>query len=209
LEEHRVIHDTSGFLVVFEGIDGAGKSTQVTLLASALEAKGHEVVTTREPTNGTWGQKIRRSKTEGRLTPDEEYEAFIEDRREHVGELVMPALERGAVVIIDRYYFSTMAYQGAAGYAEPEAIRADNEAFAPEPDVLFIMELTPEESLGRITQRDGAPDEFETMETLTRCAAIFDTVADDYVLRLDATRTPSELFDVISAHLFFLLDRES
>ncbi|MEM1349038.1 MAG: dTMP kinase [Myxococcota bacterium] len=201
-----MIHDTSGFLVVFEGIDGAGKSTQVTLLASALEAKGHEVVTTREPTSGVWGQKIRRSKLEGRLTPDDEYEAFLEDRREHVRELVLPALQRGAVVLIDRYYFSTMAYQGAAGYAEPEVIRADNEAFAPEPDVLVLMELAPEESLKRITQRDGAPDEFETMETLSRCAKIFHTLVDDYILRLDATRPPSELFDVISAHVFFLLD---
>ena len=103
-------------LIVFEGIDGTGKSTQVRLLAQALEERGLTVVTSREPTDGPFGQKLRLSMITGRLSPEEELALFHEDRRDHVEHLILPALEAGKVVILDRYFFSTMAYQGARGF---------------------------------------------------------------------------------------------
>ena len=96
-------------LIVFEGIDGTGKSTQVQLLAKALEGRGHTVVTSHEPTNGPIGKKLRESMIHGRLSPIEELGLFHDDRRDHVQSLIAPALSRGEDVILDRYSFSTMA----------------------------------------------------------------------------------------------------
>ncbi|MBL9085553.1 MAG: dTMP kinase, partial [Planctomycetia bacterium] len=89
-------------MIVFEGIDGAGKTTQVGLLVDALRRAGEDVVSSKEPTRGPWGMKIRESAVKGRLPEAEELQAFIEDRREHVRDLVGPALERGAIVVLDR-----------------------------------------------------------------------------------------------------------
>ena len=99
--------------IVFEGIDGTGKSTQVRLLAKALRELGQEVVTSKEPTDGPVGTRLRQSAEKGRLSPQEELDLFHQDRRDHVQSLIAPALERGDTVIVDRYFFSTMAYQGA------------------------------------------------------------------------------------------------
>ncbi len=101
--------DSAGSLIVFEGIDGTGKSTQIQLLSQALESLGAKVVTSQEPTTGPFGQKLRKSMSEGRLSPDEELNLFHEDRRLHVKELIEPELKKGSIVILDRYYFSTMA----------------------------------------------------------------------------------------------------
>src|SRR5690606_29927239 len=104
-----------GLFIVLEGIDGTGKSTQAVRLGEWFSRAGHEVLISREPTDGPWGRKLRESAATGRLSADEELECFLEDRRQHVRELIEPALREGKVVILDRYYFSTMAYQGARG----------------------------------------------------------------------------------------------
>ncbi|HRZ34937.1 MAG TPA: dTMP kinase, partial [Candidatus Paceibacterota bacterium] len=105
-----------GFLLAIEGIDGAGKSVQAKAVAAVLLARGLDVVLTREPTRGPWGQLLRESAAKGRLSPADELKAFIEDRKQHVAELIRPSLEAGRIVITDRYYFSTVAYQGARGF---------------------------------------------------------------------------------------------
>src|SRR5690348_11605062 len=101
-----------GFFIVLEGIDGSGKSTQVKAIAAALRERGYEVVTTKEPTDNKWGKILRNSASTGRLSAEEELETFIKDRKEHVEILIRPSLDAGKVVITDRYYFSTAAYQG-------------------------------------------------------------------------------------------------
>src|SRR4051812_39913694 len=115
------------------------------MLASALKASC-EVVLTKEPTDGPWGQKLRRSFVTERLAPADELEAFVNDRREHVETLINPALARGAVVIVDRYYYSTVAYQGARGL-DPKQVLEMNRAFAPKPEVVFIVDLDPRVAL--------------------------------------------------------------
>lgn len=181
-----------GFLLAIEGIDGTGKSTQARAVASALEARGLEVVLTREPTDGPWGQKLRASAAQGRLSPEDELRAFLEDRRQHVCELIRPSLEAGRVVITDRYYFSTVAYQGARGF-DPEDLLRQNEAIAVEPHLLVVMDLDPQVSLARIGHRDGAGNAFETLTQLRRSREIFLAIRKPYLMRLDGQRPRDEL----------------
>ena len=162
----------SGLFIVLEGIDGTGKSTQAGLLAEWFRSRGREVVASREPTDGPWGRQIRSTALTGRLSPQDELELFLKDRREHVEQLIAPALAAGKVVILDRYYFSTMAYQGARGF-DPAEIRRQNEVFAPRPDLLFILDLDVDTALSRIGGRGDTANEFEKRDALAKCREIF------------------------------------
>jgi dTMP kinase len=163
---------SSGVLIAFEGIDGSGKSTQAAMLGEWLKGQGREVVLTKEPTTGPWGQKIRQSFFTERLSPQAELECFVNDRKEHVASLITPALERGAVVIVDRYYYSTVAYQGARGL-DPGQVLQMNEAFAPRPDLVFLVDLDPRIALERIQKRAGGRDLFENLEEQLKVRAAF------------------------------------
>ena len=163
-----------GILIVFEGIDGTGKSTQCPMLSKLLSEKGIYNVSFAESTNGKWGQKIRRLLSEGRkgVSAEEELEWFINDRKEDVELKIKPALKVGKVVLMDRYYFSTAAYQGALGL-DPKQIRRDNEKFAPLPDRVLIFHNSPEKSLERIESSRRIKSSFEKREYLIDVQNIF------------------------------------
>ena len=179
-----------GFLVVLEGIDGAGKSTQARTLGERLTARGQRVVLSREPTMGQWGKLLRESAQTGRLSIEEEVELFLKDRREHVNELILPRLREGCVVIVDRYYFSTAAYQGARGLDPQELIRR-NEEFAPEPDLLVLFDLPVEDGLSRVRARGDKADHFEQVEALRRVREIFLSIQKPYLVKVDARQAPA------------------
>lgn len=182
-----------GLFIVIEGIDGTGKSTQAKRLGEWFTAQGREVVLSREPTAGPWGKKVRESADTGRLSPEDELLYFLNDRRQHVDELIAPALAAGKVMILDRYYFSTMAYQGARGF-DPVAIRLKNEEFAPVPDLLIVMDLDVDTALGRIGARGDTANEFEKRENLERCREIFLSLqAESFVRVINASGTPDEV----------------
>jgi len=172
-----------GLFIVLDGIDGTGKSTQVRRLADWFEARGRKVVLSREPTDGPWGRKLRESAALGRLSPAEELDYFLKDRRQHVEERIAPALAEGRVVLLDRYYFSTMAYQGARGF-DPLEIRRKNEAFAPVPDLLLILDLDVDAALARIGARGDTANAFEKRENLQRCREIFLSLKDEAFARV-------------------------
>lgn len=172
-----------GLLIVLEGIDGTGKSTQAKRLGEWFISQGREVVLSREPTSGPWGRKLRETAATGRLSPEDELQYFLNDRRQHVEELITPSLAAGKVVILDRYYFSTMAYQGARGF-DPTEIRRKNEAFAPAPDLLLIMDLDVDTSLERIGARGDTANEFEKRENLERCREIFLSIKGEPFVRV-------------------------
>ena len=173
------MHLSEGVLLAFEGIDGAGKTTQARRLEATLREAGTPVLYTREPTTGPTGR--------GALTPQEEVDLFVHDRQEHVTGVILPALARHQVVLLDRYYFSTMAYQGALGL-DPEAIRRVNEAFAPRPHLTFILDLPPAAGLARIRgARAIGTDTFEREGYLERVRAIFSGLGGPDILHLDAT----------------------
>lgn len=184
-----------GYLVVFEGIDGTGKSTHCRLLGDYLQGRGIDTVCLSEPTQGVWGRKIRKLLVEGRdgVTPEEELSYFINDRKEDVALNIQPALEAKKVVLIDRYYYSTAAYQGALGL-DPERICRDNEAFAPKPDLVFMFEVSPEQCLKRIREnRKDGPNTFEKLEYLKKVQGIFSLFTGPQFRRIDTSPTLEEV----------------
>jgi dTMP kinase len=183
-----------GWLVVLEGIDGSGKSTVLRRLAEYCATRGLDAVVSGEPTRGQWGMKLRQSMTEGRLTLEEELTLFLKDRAEHVETLIRPALEAGKVVLLDRYYLSTAAYQGARG-ANPAAILAENEKFAPQPDLVILLDFDPAAGLDRIRARGDAPNHFEQLEQLREVRRIFLSLDRPYIQKIDASQMASVVGD--------------
>lgn len=168
----------NGIFIVFDGIDGAGKTTQVNLLAKKLSAIGRDVVISKEPTTGKWGQKLRDSAFSGRLPFDIELEYFINDRDEHIKQLIMPALEAGKIVILDRYMYSTIAYQGILTN-DLKRLEATVRVNALNPDVTFIMDIPAALAAYRIKERDGKPNEFERLEDLNKVGQMFKRISDN------------------------------
>jgi dTMP kinase len=181
-----------GRLIVFEGVDGSGKSTQLRLLAEQLRQSEIAHLVTGEPTDGPWGRKIRAMARSGeRVAPEEELRWFLEDRREHVAEVLRPGVAAGQIVVSDRYYLSTVAYQGARGF-DPQALLVQSEAECPLPDLALIFEIDPETGLARVHARGGiAEPAFEDAEFLSRVAAVFRSIDRPYLARIDA-RGPIE-----------------
>ncbi len=195
-----------GWLVAFEGLDGSGKSTQLARLATTLRAAGRDVVVTREPTDGPVGRRIRAMARRGeRVAPAQELRWFVEDRREHVAHTIRPALEAGRVVLTDRYYLSTVAYQGARGL-DFERILADSEAEFPLPDRVLLFEIEPEAALARVRSRPGSGEPaFEEAGYLARVASIFAALERPYLVRIDARPPPDEVERRVATSLACLL----
>ena len=173
-----------GFLVAFEGIDGAGKTTQAHLLYNYLTEYSLDAVLTKEPTDSIYGQKIKKLAQSGResIQPHEEYNLFINDRKVHVKNLLEPSLSQKKIVILDRYYFSTIAYQGAIGL-DPVQIKMDNEQFSPIPEIVFLLEVPPRVGIRRIqNSRNETPNLFEQEEYLTAVAKVFNSLSTITIL---------------------------
>jgi len=176
-----------GVLIALEGIDGSGKTTQALSLAAALARMGRRVLFTQEPTFGPSGCPLR-DYLAGKnryLTAAEELDLFQADRREHVESTILPALKRGWIVITDRYYYSSAAYQGALGLDAP-AILAESEAFAPRPDLVVIFTLPLHEALARRREASGGVQVTEAPAYLEKVAALYDTFQGPHIKRLDA-----------------------
>jgi dTMP kinase len=179
-----------GWLLVFEGLDGSGKTTQRARLAAELRARGYDVLETAEPyEGGTWGPRIRAMARSGEaLAPDEELRWFQAQRREHVRERVAPALAAGRVVLCDRYFLSSAAYQGARGL-DAEAILAESEREFPLPDLVLVLEIAAAAALARVAARGGpAEPVFERRDFLERVAALFHRLERPYLVRIDGDR---------------------
>jgi dTMP kinase len=176
-----------GLLIVFEGIDGTGKSTQMSLLASYLKKKGFTVIETREPTNGKFGRQIRALYTNRRgVSREQELELFLADRQEHVHTVLTPGLQDGNIILCDRYFLSTAAYQGAVGFSPAEII--EKNIFAPPPDLALLFYVPPKIGIERITAgRGDTLNDFEQEASLQKVAAIFDSLEFPYIRRIDAT----------------------
>ena len=182
-----------GVLVNLEGIDGCGKSTQSKLLLEKLEGEGEKVIILKEPTKRPHGQKLWDVLHGKRKATNEEIlELFVLDRIQHVEEKIQPALDDGTVILMDRYYYSSMAYQVAGGI-DVEEIR-EKHVFAPKPDVVLIFDLPVSVALERVKGHSDA-DEFEKEEHLEKVRVAYLDLENDPLVRIvDATRTPEGIF---------------
>ncbi len=183
-----------GLLIVFEGTDGSGKSTQLPHLAARLEAAGERVVQTREPHDCPAGRAIRAMARSGkRVAPEQELAWFFEQRRAHVREIVRPALARGEVVLSDRYFISSAAYQGARGL-DAAAILAASEAEFPLPDLVLWLDLPVSEGLARAAvRREPHEPAFEERAFLERVRAEMAAIERAYLVRIDASGSADEV----------------
>jgi dTMP kinase len=202
---------STGVFVCFEGGEGSGKSTQSRLLRDRLAAQGYDVLLTFEPGDTPVGKEMRRivlSPETGALAHKTEVLLYAADKAEHVETVVLPALERGEVVITDRYVDSNLAYQGAGralnvGEVEEVARWATGDL---RPHLTVVLDLEPEAGLGRFEARDRI--EGESLEFHQRVRQSFLDLAardpDHYVV-IDAREPVEEIADVIAARLEPLL----
>ena len=192
-----------GMFITFEGGDGSGKSTQIQSVRDWFESRGREVIVTREPGGTELGTEIRRLVQNGPEDVDARTEALLyaADRAYHVATVIAPALERGAVVLGDRYIDSSLAYQGAARSLGVDEI-ASLSAWATQglyPSLTFLLDLPPEVGARR---RTDAPDrmERESMDFHERVRHQYLRLADaepDRIVVIDAVGTVDEVFSEI------------
>lgn len=174
-------------LITVEGLDGAGKSTLVAALATALGATA-----LREPGGEPLAERIRDLVKAHPFDAHAEALLFAAARAQLVATEIAPRLARGETIVLDRFVDSSLAYQGAGRGLGLETVRAMN-AFAPVPDRTFLLRIDPAEGLARVSGR-GAADRFEDLAFLTRVAAAYDELSADPRWRvLDATQAPGEL----------------
>ena len=173
-------------IIAVEGIDGTGKSTQIPRIAEWFKTQGFAVSISCEPTHGKIGMKIR--KAPERLPFAVERQYFVDDRREHVETCLKPAVARGEIAITDRYFYSSVAYQGSRldafdhtpTTAELEQLQDDiyaqNREIAPEADILIYISLDVDIALERMRTGREALDPFENRQNLERVAAAYERV---------------------------------
>jgi dTMP kinase len=199
--------------ITFEGGEGAGKSTQVELLAGRLRAYGNDVVTTREPGGSPEAEKLRDIILSGQA---KNFGAFAETalfsaaRIDHLRHTIEPALARGDWVVCDRFLDSTRAYQGALGNLDPRIVRALERVVVGEtmPGLTLILDLDPEEGLrrARMRSRGSEPDRFEAEEidyhrSLQRAFLDIAASEPDRIRVIDGSNTADRVADAVWAEI--------
>ena len=203
----------TGVFVCFEGGEGSGKSTQARLLRERLEAEGYAVLLTFEPGDTPVGKELRRivlSPETGRLSHRTEALLYAADKAEHVDTVVQPALDRGEVVITDRYVDTTLAYQGAGRELRVEDVEsvARWATHGLRPHLTVVMDVDPREGLGRFEGRDRIEAESLDFHERARRSFLDLAAADpDHYLVLDARRPAEDLAAEIAERLAPLLEQ--
>jgi dTMP kinase len=192
-----------GAFICIEGLDGSGKTTQAKLLTEKLR-KSHSAVYTAEPSRGKIGTYIRNRCLYGekRLSTVVEALLFAADRIEHVENEVLPALNEGKLVISDRYVYSSLAYQGAAGLSL-EWIEKVNE-HALKPDLAVFIDVDPNTVLERLKRRKSVMENLETQQKVRDVYLKF--VAKGKLARLDGNRAKDEVADALSSVVLEFLE---
>jgi len=192
-----------GFFVCIEGLDGCGKTTQAKLLVKRLKNRGYDVIYTAEPSLGKIGQFIKKHCLHGakRVSSIVEALLFAADRFEHVERDVIPALNEGKLVVSDRYVYSSLAYQGAAGL-DLKWIEKINE-HALRPDLAFFVDVKPEIVIKRLKPKKSVMENLETQRKVREVYTKF--VEKGELTKIDGNRSKKEVSnDILKAVLNFL-----
>ena len=205
----------NSFFIVVDGIDGSGKSEIVKLLHNYLFSKDkkYRILTTREPTHGAFGSRIRemlRNEKNPEESSKELMELFIKDREDHLNNPINQFLDNsssqgGNIVICDRYYYSTIAFQGAQGLDIDELIKR-NDGFR-KPDIAFILDVEPSIALERIQHR--AKEKFEKLEFMKKIRENFLGVPErleDNIIIIDSNMALNEVFNELKKEIGKILD---
>ncbi|PKN80116.1 MAG: dTMP kinase [Candidatus Cloacimonetes bacterium HGW-Cloacimonetes-1] len=202
-----------GIFITFEGIEGSGKSTQVKLLNQVLNANGIPTLMTREPGGPPISEAIRNIllKIEhSEMLPETELLLYMASRSQHTGQWILPALNRGKVVICDRYNDSTIAYQGAARDMNQAFIQslANFATFHTSPDLTFLIDLTVAEGLSRIADRKLDRLELETITFHEKVREQYLAIAKNNPLRyivLNGSDNPDNIHQQVLSKVFSLI----
>jgi dTMP kinase len=207
------VHTTIGVFVCFEGGEGTGKSTQARALAASLEQRGYHPLLTFEPGDTAVGKELRRivlDPATGELSHRTEVLLYAADKAEHVDTVVLPALERGQVVITDRYVDSLLAYQGGGraldlGDVEQVARWATRDL---RPHLTVVLDLDPERGLSRFDERDRIEGESADFFVRAREAFLALAAADpDHYLVVDADRPADDIAEIVLTRVEPLLNK--
>lgn len=201
-----------GFFIVFEGADGCGKSTQVSLLSEYLESLGADVLLTREPGGCPVAEEIREivlSKDDKKMEALTEAMLYAAARAEHVRQVIKPAVESGKLVLCDRYLLSSLAYQGYGRQLGVEAVRRINEPAVDGclPDVTVFINVPPEYAFQRMNEqktRDRLErEEMSFHERVFR--GFIELSKSENVLPIDAQGTKTETHEIIKQKIIPIL----
>ena len=156
-----------GIFITFEGIEGSGKSTQLSMLNKWLTNHDYDVVATREPGGTRIGEKIRELLRSGSkddvFSPRTELMLFEASRAQHMEEIILPALNNGKIVLCDRFFDSTTVYQGVARAIDTDIVHILNDfsSFEKKPDLTIILDIDVDESMNRLIKRETSKDRIE------------------------------------------------
>ncbi|MEM6650554.1 MAG: dTMP kinase [Pseudomonadota bacterium] len=203
-----------GLFITFEGPEGAGKSTQITLLAEKLRAEGHQVCLTREPGGTAGGEAVRAAL----LNPEANWSSLAEAllmnaaRDAHLREVILPALDRGEIVLCDRFADSTLAYQVGGGGLDPDiATSLENIVCTHMPDLTLVFDLSPEIGLERASAR-GVADRFEAKGNAYHeyVAKAFRTIAEktERCVLIDATGNIEDVAKRVQTNFYQFMENK-
>lgn len=194
----------NGIFIVLDGLDGSGKSTIAKMLHDYINSKeGYNALLTSEPTDGKYGREIRgmlAKEKNPKKNAGKMLELFVRDRREHLRNAIIPFLKEKNngknVVICDRYYYSTIAFQSTQGL-DIKKIIDKNKNFL-KPDIAFIMDISAEEALERIKDRKKEKfEELEFMKELRENFLLLPKMINDNIKIIDASKSNKEVFEGI------------
>ncbi|EPG74470.1 dTMP kinase [Leptospira fainei serovar Hurstbridge str. BUT 6] len=186
-----------GFFV-FEGLDGSGKSTLSRYVFDRLSQQSVPAICFAEPTKYETGQFLRKFlRGEIELSGEDQIQAFLKDREMSLEKNILPALAEGKIVLLDRYIYSTAAYQSGLELSAQEILRRNLEQGFPEPDLLFYLDLDPELALLRMEGRENAKERFESLEVLRKIRDSYESILPSSTIRLDAKKTTAELANIV------------
>jgi dTMP kinase len=193
----------SGKFIVIEGLDGSGKSAQIDLVINYLKGKNKEVVITKEPTiDSEAGRKIKQAlRGEIKVEPLELQKLYVQDRKEHLENKVIPALQAGKFVVSSRYAFSTFAYGYSDGLDVNELIKMNEEFLLP--DLTIIVDVDPELCVKRIESRGEEKELFEKLEKLSKVNEVYKKLPEMFenVIIINGEKSIPEVFEEIKSIL--------
>ncbi|XDD49420.1 dTMP kinase [Leptospira sp. WS92.C1] len=180
--------------IVFEGIDGSGKSTLCKSVTELLLKKEIPAVAFTEPTHLETGKILRKFlRGEIDLNENQQIEAFLADREESLKQNILPSLCEGKNVLLDRYLYSTAAYQSGANFSPEDILKKNLEKNFKIPDLLFYLDLKPKVALERLSRRKGEKERFETLVQLEKIHAAYEKILPKNTIYINAENGPDQI----------------